>query len=662
MSTLKREAALRPIIRPLAAVWLVAASVLVTLLVLLSIAIKNDPTPSQDQTVLDRVVGWDYPGLAGFLEGINYLMNNWPAMALGVAGVAVLWLLGMTRVALGFAIVAGFVGVVAFVGDLTLGEVVERARPPEGRGGPNSYPSGHVFGSTVLFGFFGFLAVYYKLPRKILLPFIGVLFTLLLAVGYARIFEKAHWPSDVAASYLLGGLWLLLLVPFFLFMERVSWRFSPKQDTDLSIEGCESCRTERSIASVVILDPEKGTATKVYKPPPVVRLIYWLAFQARFPYERSPAALEAAEYRRRIASLLTIHRFGKDLVAPVQAASCAHGRCTFVTEYVPGEKVENDEDTRRFLGEVAEIFAEAGLGIRQVNPRNPHAHTNLIRHPDGDPRIIDLESAMVTVIPAPGQWRSTLRRGTFPVFDDIDFERLRHYIAANEKALEASLTPAGMTDLRDVVDRAEEAVRTWKDAEPHIWGRLASRVYRLLDWKSFAQHLAHALEGSNQAAGTFLSRGIARWESEGRISPSEAAALQDRIRSPEAQVAIHHLGVHLVLSVALFLPIPGLRSAARFAWTLAYWLKFQVGRILRRSGGATNIHTPLVMLLAIVPVLGGVAYLAARPLRQRLLARLMVDQVAREMPFRLYRRLRLARWLAPPRQSEIDLGRPLLQR
>ena len=127
---------------------------------------------------------------------------------------------------------------------------------------------------------------------------------------------------------------------------------------------------------------------------------------------------------------------------------CSLAQCGFVTDFIAGEKVENDERTRRFLGEVAETFAEAGLSVWQVNPRNPHAHTNIIRTPEGDDIIIDLESAVVTPVPAPGQWRSALRRGKIPIFDDIDFERLRHYIAVNEVALEESLGSKGLAQFR----------------------------------------------------------------------------------------------------------------------------------------------------------------------------------------------------------------------
>ena len=180
-------------------------------------------------------------------------------------------------------------------------------------------------------------------------------------------------------------------------------------------------RVERSIGSVVVLDPQEGTARKTYRPPRLVRLLYWLSFQASFPYDSNPAALQAASYRRTIAGLLTVHRFGKDLVAPATGVDCVNGEFQFVTEYVPGPKVENDQATKQFLGQVAETFVEAGLSVWQINPLNPHAHTNLIRNSDGDLKIIDLESAVVTPFLGPGEWRSALRSGNFPVFDDIDF-------------------------------------------------------------------------------------------------------------------------------------------------------------------------------------------------------------------------------------------------
>jgi hypothetical protein len=104
---------------------------------------------------------------------------------------------------------------------------------------------------------------------------------------------------------------------------------------------CKNCKVASSIASVVVLDPVGGTATKVYTPPPLVRILYWMAYRAKFPYEINNAALVSGKYCRQIASLLTLYRFGKDLVAPA-TIDCGHGDCQFVTEFIPGEAAEND--------------------------------------------------------------------------------------------------------------------------------------------------------------------------------------------------------------------------------------------------------------------------------------------------------------------------------
>ena len=114
---------------------------------------------------------------------------------------------------------------------------------------------------------------------------------------------------------------------------------------------------------------------------------------------------------------------------------------------------------------------------------------------------------------------------------------------------------------------------------------------------------------------------------------------------------MHHMGVHLVLCVALAVPIHGLRSLARFTWTAIFWIKGQAGRLPRRgpetAAKVSNIHSPLVMVLALVPLLGGIAYLASRPLRRKALIRLMLDQISMKLPFRPCTRLNLDKRLAP---------------
>jgi hypothetical protein len=187
-------------------------------------------------------------------------------------------------------------------------------------------------------------------------------------------------------------------------------------------------------------------------------------------------------------------------------------------------------------------------------------------------------------------------------------------------------------------------------------------VYRLLDWKAFLQHLMHSQLGAKSAAEAFLGRGITRWEAEGRLAPSEVAWLRNHLATPEVADALRHLGAHLVFSVILRFP---LGSGARLAWTLIFWGIAWSKRFRRQpeahAGRRSNIHSPLVMVLSLIPGFGAIAYLAARPLRHKLLIRLMVDQTAWKLPFKLYRRLHLGRWLAPPsRKTELSGGGTLI--
>ena len=72
-------------------------------------------------------------------------------------GLAGLLIARMQWLVLASVLVGVVVGVVAFLGDYALNDLVERSRPSTGSE-VISYPSGHVFGGTLLFGFLAFLA------------------------------------------------------------------------------------------------------------------------------------------------------------------------------------------------------------------------------------------------------------------------------------------------------------------------------------------------------------------------------------------------------------------------------------------------------------------------------------------------------------------------
>ena len=127
----------------------------------------NNPTPSQDIAVMNWVTGWQLAGLVTFFEVLSVLTGSYAGLVYGPVGITALLLMHKLRAAIAFGLVGVTVAVVATLGDYTLGELVDRGRPlADSDFSTPSFPSGHVFGSTVFFGFIGFLAIYYRLERS----------------------------------------------------------------------------------------------------------------------------------------------------------------------------------------------------------------------------------------------------------------------------------------------------------------------------------------------------------------------------------------------------------------------------------------------------------------------------------------------------------------
>ena len=188
--------------------------VLAAFAAMLAAAINANPEHGQDLAVMNWITDWDLPGLSAFFTVINLLTSLEAGMVYGIAGLGGLLVARMQRLALAFVMVGMLVGVFAFLGDHALSDLVERTRPSTGSE-VSSYPSGHVFGGTLLFGFLAFLAFEHRSRPKISIAVVVLSILLVVAVGPARIYEGDHWPSDVAAGYLFAGIALMILFPVY---------------------------------------------------------------------------------------------------------------------------------------------------------------------------------------------------------------------------------------------------------------------------------------------------------------------------------------------------------------------------------------------------------------------------------------------------------------
>lgn len=82
-----------------------------------------------------------------------------------------------------------------------------------------SFPSGHAVGSTVAYGLAAYL-LFSLLPSPWNYIAMGFLVLLIIVIGVSRVYLGAHFPSDVLAGWLLGGLGLLVIV--FLIHPRIT--------------------------------------------------------------------------------------------------------------------------------------------------------------------------------------------------------------------------------------------------------------------------------------------------------------------------------------------------------------------------------------------------------------------------------------------------------
>ena len=78
--------------------------------------------------------------------------------------------------------------------------------------GGSSFPSGHVLTYVGTYGWLAVAANVLIRPQPLRRAVVGALAVLVAAVGPSRIYLGHHWPTDVAASYLLGSSYLAALV------------------------------------------------------------------------------------------------------------------------------------------------------------------------------------------------------------------------------------------------------------------------------------------------------------------------------------------------------------------------------------------------------------------------------------------------------------------
>ena len=89
-----------------------------------------------------------------------------------------------------------------------------------------SFPSGHVMHYINFFGLLSYLLATNWHSGRLRNILIAICIALIVFIGPSRVYLGAHWPSDVMAGYLYGGLWFGGIMAFYL---RVKSWIHPSQ-------------------------------------------------------------------------------------------------------------------------------------------------------------------------------------------------------------------------------------------------------------------------------------------------------------------------------------------------------------------------------------------------------------------------------------------------
>jgi undecaprenyl-diphosphatase len=149
------------------------------------------------------------------MQGVSYSGEPKMAMALTVIAVVIfalqrLWLEAIFMVAAASNVLLTFL----------LKDLIHRPRPAsvaENASGflqsinQYSYPSGHVLFFVAFFGFFAYLA-WRHFDRYVRVVVVAICAAFIILIGPSRVFLGEHWASDVVGSYIIGSIWLIVLI------------------------------------------------------------------------------------------------------------------------------------------------------------------------------------------------------------------------------------------------------------------------------------------------------------------------------------------------------------------------------------------------------------------------------------------------------------------
>ncbi|MBK7330538.1 MAG: hypothetical protein IPI85_16120 [Dehalococcoidia bacterium] len=186
-----------------------------------------------------------------------------------------------------------------------------------------------------------------------------------------------------------------------------------------------------------------------------------------------------------------------------------------------------------------------------------------------------------------------IRRAMVPMYDDVYFDLTREYVAREAAAMGKARGTQWVSDLEHLLDEAEALAAEWHGAEPRIWSRTLRFVFDGFGVLGAVRWLRRKTSMGRDRADAWLGACVTTWRADGRITEAQEAELRETIAAPEIQGVLPHLGVHLIIGVALRFPLGSITRASYTTGNLLLaCLRFATRRIDRATWRrAIRIHS-----------------------------------------------------------------------
>lgn len=168
-----------------------------------------------DRSITDFIISFRSTGLTAFFSAITRLGERIPYIVISVLLASVLY---WRYRSLAMILQSVAVLILASLSNIALKQSISRARPDVEHlvyVDSMSYPSGHSMSAMAFYGFLIYLCLKLAMPGWARVMLVTVLVFIIAAVGISRVYLGVHFPSDVAAGFIGGLIWVSLCIVIF---------------------------------------------------------------------------------------------------------------------------------------------------------------------------------------------------------------------------------------------------------------------------------------------------------------------------------------------------------------------------------------------------------------------------------------------------------------